>query len=153
MRRGHESDAWDRARKVATRALAGAALADIGSATHFHTTQVAPMWAPHMLRVSQVGMHVFYRFSPRKLRAAPGLPSLPGVENAVLTSGSADAIPELRLPSPVIEKAIEASLEPASATDPKVAKPVDAKAKAVPAPAAAEAAQLSPVQAATAAAS
>ncbi|WP_293473626.1 cell wall hydrolase, partial [Phenylobacterium sp.] len=41
MRRGREGQAWDRARAVATRALAGAALADIGSATHFHTTAVA----------------------------------------------------------------------------------------------------------------
>jgi hypothetical protein len=153
MRRGHESDAWGRARKVATRALAGAALADIGSATHFHTTAVSPIWAPHMLRVSQVGMHVFYRFSPRKLHAAPGLPPLPGVEAAVLTSGPVTDIPTLTL-TPASEKSIEASLEPVSASADGKAK-ADPKAKPAAAPAAtpAEAALLTPVQAATAAAS
>ncbi|MBX3484958.1 MAG: cell wall hydrolase [Phenylobacterium sp.] len=156
-RRGHESEAWDRARAVATRTLAGAALADIGSATHFHTAAVAPMWAPHMLRVSQVGMHVFYRFSPHKLRAVPGLSPLPGVETAVLTSGPADAVPELRIPPATVEKAIEASLEPASAADAKATK-VDTKAKPAavapaPAPAPAEAAMLAPAQAAAVTAS
>ena len=33
------------------------ALAEVGSATHYHTTAVAPFWAPHMLRVANVGVH------------------------------------------------------------------------------------------------
>lgn len=126
MRRGHEAEAWQRARRVATRALAGAALADIGSATHFHTTAVAPIWAPQMLRVSQVGMHVFYRFSPRKLRNAP---ILPGVEQAVLTSGSAADIPTLTI-TPAVEKAIETSLEAAAPAAEANAKPAAAAASA-----------------------
>ena len=42
MRHGLEADAWDRARQVASRALSGVVAADIGSATHFHTTSVDP---------------------------------------------------------------------------------------------------------------
>ena len=86
MRRGLEPDAWERARHVAARALSGVVLADIGSATHFHTTSVAPAWGGQMLRVAQVGLHVFYRFNPH----APAYRA-PGVERAVFVSLPADA--------------------------------------------------------------
>ncbi len=62
MRRARDIGAWSRARKVATRALAGTLDNQVGSATHFHTTGVSPGWGPRLLRVTQVGMHVFYRF-------------------------------------------------------------------------------------------
>jgi len=65
MRRSREAGAWRRAQKVATRALSGAVMAEVGAATHFHTTGVAPGWGPRLLRVGQVGMHVFYRFGGR----------------------------------------------------------------------------------------
>ena len=103
MRRGREVGAWDRARKIASRALAGAVTADIGSATHFHTTGVAPGWGPRMLRVTQVGLHVFYRFNPRAraFEAAPQhavFASLPG------------PVPTIRLASALVEKTIDATL-------------------------------------------
>lgn len=65
MRRARETGAWKRAQKVATRALSGAVMSEVGAATHFHTTGVAPGWGPRLLRVAQVGMHVFYRFGGR----------------------------------------------------------------------------------------
>jgi spore germination cell wall hydrolase CwlJ-like protein len=65
MRRGREPGAWNRAQKVASRALSGAVMNEVGAATHFHTTGVAPGWGPRLLRVAQVGMHVFYRFGGR----------------------------------------------------------------------------------------
>jgi spore germination cell wall hydrolase CwlJ-like protein len=65
MRRSREVGAWKRAQKVATRALSGAVMSEVGAATHFHTTGVAPGWGPRLLRVAQVGMHVFYRFGGR----------------------------------------------------------------------------------------
>ncbi|KQY35760.1 cell wall hydrolase [Caulobacter sp. Root487D2Y] len=65
MRRSREAGAWKRAQKVATRALSGAVMSEVGAATHFHTTGVAPGWGPRLLRVAQVGMHVFYRFGGR----------------------------------------------------------------------------------------
>ena len=34
----------------------------MGSATHFHTTGVAPGWRNSLVQVSQVGQHLFYRF-------------------------------------------------------------------------------------------
>jgi spore germination cell wall hydrolase CwlJ-like protein len=130
MRRGREVLAWKRARDVATRALAGAARAEVGSATHFHTTAVSPIWAPQMLRVAHVGAHVFYKFSPYRLRTAPA--AAPVVEQALLTSGDAGQLQELRI-APAVEKAIEASLEPttpAPAADPKAKAPTGAAAPA-----------------------
>jgi len=121
MRKRKELLAWNRARNVAARALAGAARADIGAATHFHTTAVSPIWAPQMLRVANVGAHVFYKFAPYRLRTAPAGSS--GVEQALLTAGAvAGQVPELRI-APAVEQAIETSLEPTSpdATEPKAA--------------------------------
>ena len=63
-----ENGAWDRARQVAARALSGVVLREVGKATHFHTTGVSPDWGPQMLRVAQVGLHVFYRFNPHAPR-------------------------------------------------------------------------------------
>lgn len=57
--------AWNRARDVASSALSGAVYSSVGNATHFHTTAVAPIWRSSLVRVSQVGRHLFYRFGGR----------------------------------------------------------------------------------------
>ncbi len=57
--------AWDRARDVATKALSGQVFAAVGNATHFHTTAVSPSWRNSLVRVNQVGDHLFYRFGGR----------------------------------------------------------------------------------------
>lgn len=145
MRKGREAQAWSRARDVAARTLAGVARAEVGAATHFHTTAVSPIWAPQMLRVAHVGAHVFYKFSPHRLRIAP--PAAP-VQHAVLTGGATE-VPELRI-EPAVERAIEASLEttpPAAAGEPKAKSATSA---ATPA-AASEEARLAPAQPAAAA--
>lgn len=65
MRRGVNPVAWDRARDVASKALSGSVFASVGNATHFHTTGVSPGWRNSLVRVSQVGSHLFYRFGGR----------------------------------------------------------------------------------------
>lgn len=57
--------AWNRARSIASAALSGSVSVAVGSATHFHTTGVAPGWRNSLIRVGQVGSHVFYRFGGR----------------------------------------------------------------------------------------
>ncbi|RZJ98536.1 MAG: cell wall hydrolase [Brevundimonas sp.] len=57
--------AWDRARAVASSALSGSVYGAVGNATHFHTTGVSPQWRNSLIRVSQVGDHLFYRFGGR----------------------------------------------------------------------------------------
>lgn len=115
MKRQRERLAWNRARDIAARALSGALRAEIGSATHFHTTAVSPAWAPQMLRVASVGTHVFYRFSPYRLRQAPAAAP---VTQAVLTSDPGAPVPELRLMPVLVEKAVAESLEPVSTAAP-----------------------------------
>ena len=61
MRGRRETAAWNRAQKVAARALAGFVVAEVGTATHFHTTSVNPKWGPSLLRIGQIGLHVFYK--------------------------------------------------------------------------------------------
>ncbi|HEX7885585.1 MAG TPA: cell wall hydrolase [Phenylobacterium sp.] len=144
MKKRREGLAWDRARDIAGRALSGVLRAEIGSATHFHTTAVSPAWAPQMLRVANVGTHVFYRFSPYRLRTPSA--DRPMVEHAVLTAGNGSDIPELRLMPAMVEKAVSESLEPtpagiATATlpanpTPQPPKPVTTPATAKPAEAA-----------------
>jgi hypothetical protein len=135
MNRGREAGAWDRARLVATRALSGVVLADIGSATHFHTTGVSPGWGPQMLRVAQVGLHVFYRFNPHARIVRPE------EDRAVFVSAPAPTT-ELRLAKAVLETTSDVSTNAiavsSQAAEPKVAAPqADMALKSDPAPLAA----------------
>ncbi len=57
--------AWNRARDIASGALSGSVYAGVGNATHFHTTGVSPQWRHSLVRVNQVGDHLFYRFGGR----------------------------------------------------------------------------------------
>lgn len=61
-----EGGAWERARRVAIGALSGQVYAPVGNATHFHTTAVNPRWSGSLVRVTQVGSHIFYRFGGRR---------------------------------------------------------------------------------------
>jgi spore germination cell wall hydrolase CwlJ-like protein len=57
------SDAgWKRARDVATRALNGYVLKSVGEATHYHTMWVVPYWQPSVVKLTQIGAHIFYRW-------------------------------------------------------------------------------------------
>lgn len=91
VRRGRETSAWNRAHRVAARALAGAVMPEVGAATHFHAVRVAPAWGPGMKRVAQVGLHVFYRFShgPRLADAPRPAPALAEPEGEVILTGLA----------------------------------------------------------------
>lgn len=54
--------AWNRARGVAERALAGHVSARVGTATHYHADYVHPWWAPTLNKLTQIGAHIFYRW-------------------------------------------------------------------------------------------
>lgn len=137
MNRRRETVAWKRARDVAARALAGAAGAEIGAATHFHTTAVSPGWAPQMLRVASVGTHIFYKFAPRRPKAPPAADPAP----LVLASAAVVDAADLRIvPALALEHAVEASLEAkpvAESADAKAAKPAQETTAKAPAPTAA----------------
>lgn len=66
---------WDRARKVALAAMAGAVYRPVGLATHYHTVWIHPYWADSLTHVGTIGAHRFYRWKgqagqPRAFTAA-----------------------------------------------------------------------------------
>ena len=122
-----ETDAWDDARRIAARALSGYVLRDVGSATHFHTIDVAPEWGPKMLRVAQIGLHVFYRFNPHAHDVSPI--AAPEPQHAVFVSAPSSEAPTLRLAAAIVQKP-DAQTSAASVAG---AKPVAELPKAPPA--------------------
>lgn len=53
---------WDRARRVAARALAGYVFAPVGMATHYHTYAVTPAWNRSLVMTGMFGAHLFHRW-------------------------------------------------------------------------------------------
>ena len=62
MARAPSAIYWARARRVAERALAGYVYRPVGTATHYHTTEVSPYWAPSLDYIGTIGAHRFYRW-------------------------------------------------------------------------------------------
>ncbi len=54
--------AWNRARRVAARALAGEVFAPVGLATHYHTYAVTPAWNRTLVMTGAFGAHFFHRW-------------------------------------------------------------------------------------------
>lgn len=82
--------AWRRAEKVAARAMDGYVMPEVGQATHFHVAGLSPDWQTSLLKVAQVGAHVFYRFG-RNARPAPFTPQAP--EAPITPAGSGEMKP------------------------------------------------------------
>lgn len=84
--------AWARARAVASAALFGAVDPRVGLATHYHADYVVPVWRSGLVKLAQVGLHLFYRWpgnwgSPVALRGAgsgvePRIPALAALSQA-----------------------------------------------------------------------
>ncbi|MFC4290871.1 cell wall hydrolase [Sphingorhabdus arenilitoris] len=53
---------WLRAGRVAASALAGYVHRPVGMATHYHTVNIYPYWAPSLHFIGTIGMHRFYRW-------------------------------------------------------------------------------------------
>lgn len=101
--------AWARASRVARDALAGYTYAPAGTATHYHTLAVNPIWNRSLTRVAIIGAHIFFRWSgkagsPQAFyasytgrepnpgpRAHPNRPFVPLAPNTVLAAGKVGA--------------------------------------------------------------
>lgn len=123
MRRARDIGAWARARKIAARTLAGDGSSAVGSATHFHTINVSPGWGPRMLRIAQVGMHIFYRFGRGGSSSfAPSrLPSADDIAPSEIASLTADGRPPVVYAASALGR-----LEQASTSAPGMGGPVGA---------------------------
>ncbi|HEX7761113.1 MAG TPA: cell wall hydrolase, partial [Caulobacteraceae bacterium] len=80
LARAPDAGLWARAQAVAATALAGEVEPLVGTSTHYHAVYVAPVWNRTMVKVVQIGGHIFYRWDARGPLAggAPGVPQ-PGV--------------------------------------------------------------------------
>jgi len=71
-RRPPAEDQWAHAWSVASAAVSGHVLPEVGTATHYHTDYVDPYWAPTLVEISKVGQHIFYKW-PGKAGTAAAL--------------------------------------------------------------------------------
>jgi spore germination cell wall hydrolase CwlJ-like protein len=137
---------WKRAQDIATRALDGYVMKAVGEATHYHTMWVVPYWQPTLTKLTQIGAHIFYRWSGEAGRPASfgGLyagqeaapPPIEGIDNgaAVLTLASAAPTAADALKADEARAALVASqAADAAATAAAAAPPVETKPVA-PAP-------------------
>jgi spore germination cell wall hydrolase CwlJ-like protein len=53
--------AWRNAHDVAEQALDGFVMNKVGTSTHYHTSWVMASWTPTLLKVGQIGAHIFFR--------------------------------------------------------------------------------------------
>lgn len=95
MRREPRGRAWANAERIAAHAMLGVneGAPAIGSATHYHTTSIAPDWSYTLVRTGQVGSHVFYRFpgrSERNTLPATVTPVSTAVEDTPLSTITSD---------------------------------------------------------------
>jgi spore germination cell wall hydrolase CwlJ-like protein len=84
LKKRREGAAWEEARLLAEKIMMGSIQLGnhTGSAISYHTVDVSPPWSETMLRTTQIGNHIFYRFMPRvqvaqagtKLMAASQMP-------------------------------------------------------------------------------
>ena len=63
LSRRPSAEGWKRAQKIAERALGGYVMKQVGEATHYHTQWVVPYWQPTVTKLTQIGAHIFYRWS------------------------------------------------------------------------------------------
>ncbi|GLQ20174.1 cell wall hydrolase [Algimonas porphyrae] len=78
MDRVPTGESWTESQDVARFVLTQSPRSLVGRSTHYHTTQVSPVWSATLEQTRQVGSHIFYRFPWRErptatasLRAAP----------------------------------------------------------------------------------
>ncbi|SDG39406.1 Cell Wall Hydrolase [Pelagibacterium luteolum] len=65
VNRTSEVAAWHLAQEITQTVLNKEIyLTEVADATHYHATYVRPHWARNMDRLSQIGLHIFYRFKP-----------------------------------------------------------------------------------------
>ncbi|MFP4520334.1 MAG: cell wall hydrolase [Oceanicaulis sp.] len=68
LARAPQGRTWIKAQRVAEHALMGFAQPVTRRATHYHTTEVNPVWNQSLVRTRRIGAHIFYRFPNRSER-------------------------------------------------------------------------------------
>jgi hypothetical protein len=97
--------AWDQAELLAAKIVNGSLrlAGRTSKAVSFHTVGVTPIWSRTMLRVTQIGNHIFYRHMPKSMRPN----QFAAVEPVKVLFEQAGAIlPEIK----IVEDAVEAAV-------------------------------------------
>jgi spore germination cell wall hydrolase CwlJ-like protein len=84
-RRPHGA-AWERSQTIAAEVMMGLARPITHRATHYHTTEVAPVWSANLVETTRIGAHVFYRFPTRAERRATDIDRVAAAEDATPTA-------------------------------------------------------------------
>ena len=59
----NDQKSWAQAQEIAGKVTSGELyLTEVADATHYHATYVRPAWAPRMTKMTQIGLHIFYKF-------------------------------------------------------------------------------------------
>ena len=146
MRQGREPAAWRRAHTVAQRALDGIVMEEVGDSTNFHVARLGQIWGSGLVKVAQVGAHVFYKLTNHGTFTAHGdgshaiAPSTPeiaapadgGGAQANLILASAVTMKPMGQGGPLGPVSEPASAPAAAASAPASAKAAGAAAKASP---------------------
>lgn len=115
---------WDRARTVATEALAGHVHTAVGTATHYHATYVLPYWAASLDNVGTIGLHTFYRWRGAAGRKSAFDLAYRGGEPAATPHPRSAALAATSAPDPVVlAQAYEAARARAAAHTVAIAPP------------------------------
>jgi spore germination cell wall hydrolase CwlJ-like protein len=97
---------WAQAQSVARRALNGYVMAAVGEATHYHADYVQPYWSPTLVKITQIGAHIFYRWTGPSGQPSAFTGRYAGHEAhitpAVLTSGDSRVARSAPAPAGVI---------------------------------------------------
>jgi spore germination cell wall hydrolase CwlJ-like protein len=119
---------WRDALFVARRALNGYVMRDVGEATHYHTIWVVPYWQTTVLKVAQLGAHVFYRWSGSLGQPAAFHGAYAGMEYVPLLPTGLER--EVQAPAPAAP-VVQASASAAAFAEKPIGPAVAAAAPAV----------------------
>jgi spore germination cell wall hydrolase CwlJ-like protein len=97
LARTPEPGAWTQARAIARRALAGFVASDVGEATHYHADYVLPYWSPSLVKIAQIGAHIFYRWGGPEGEPAAFSGRYAGGESRIATTVLSDRGPQIAL--------------------------------------------------------
>ena len=133
LRRTPSAAGWARARRVAEEALAGHVYKPVGWATHYHTNWVVPYWSSSLVKLANVGTHIFFRWEGGWGKPAAFRFGHASVEPQIAKMRSLTSDPTTLAEAPTIDEA--AALAAAAAVNPadqvQTAGSIDSFARAV----------------------
>lgn len=129
---------WERARNVAAQALSGYVEPSVGLATHYHTIQIYPYWAPSLFHITTIAAHRFYRFQGKAGQAGTFRFAFAGGEPMAVPhtrNPAADKLPDPVLDPLALQKSYDAGLQSAQGNGPaQVGDTGQAPTRPAPAP-------------------